>query len=164
MTSIIKVDTLQKANGGTPTAADLGINVTGTVLQVANKSVNGRNSISSGSFAYTGFYHSITPTSTSSKILILMETGLNTQSSGNNGQMTIYRDSTELSGQTHGLAYVLGNSSRIQIPVHLSYVDTPNTTSEVTYKLYAKSDGASNIEVPVTGSEITTITLMEIAG
>ena len=34
MTSIIKVDTLQKANGATPTAADLGINTTGTVLQV----------------------------------------------------------------------------------------------------------------------------------
>ena len=39
MTSIIKVDTLQKANGATPTAADLGINTTGTVLQVVNKSL-----------------------------------------------------------------------------------------------------------------------------
>jgi len=164
MTSIIKVDTLQKANGGTPTAADLGINTTGTVLQVVNKSVNGRNSISSSSFSYTGFYHSITPTSTSSKILILMETGLNTQASGRSGQLTIYRDSTELSGQTHGLAYILGDSSRIQIPVHLSYVDTPNTTSEVTYKLYAKSVESGSIEVPVTASEITTITLIEIAG
>ena len=32
MTSIIKVDTLQKANGSTPTAADLGINTTGNVI------------------------------------------------------------------------------------------------------------------------------------
>jgi hypothetical protein len=32
MTSIIKVDTLQKANGATPTAADLGINVAGNVI------------------------------------------------------------------------------------------------------------------------------------
>jgi hypothetical protein len=36
MTSIIKVDTLQKANGATPTAADLGINTSGNVLQVDN--------------------------------------------------------------------------------------------------------------------------------
>lgn len=32
MTSILKVDTLQKANGATPTAADLGINVAGTII------------------------------------------------------------------------------------------------------------------------------------
>ena len=34
MTSIIKVDQIQLANGSTPTAADLGINTTGSVLQV----------------------------------------------------------------------------------------------------------------------------------
>lgn len=155
--STLKVDSLVEKTSGN------GVHIAGHVVQVANKSVNGRNSISSSSFSDTGFYHSITPTSTSSKILILMETGLNTQTSGNTGQMTIYRDSTELSGESNGLAYIQGNSSRIQIPVHLSYVDTPNTTSEVTYKLYAKSHGGSNIEVPVTTAEITTITLMEIA-
>ena len=35
MTSIIKVDTLQKANGATPTAADLGINTTGNFINVS---------------------------------------------------------------------------------------------------------------------------------
>ena len=34
MTSILKVDNIQKANGSTPTAKDLGINTTGTILQV----------------------------------------------------------------------------------------------------------------------------------
>jgi len=34
MTSIIKVDQIQNAAGGVPTAGDLGINTTGTVLQV----------------------------------------------------------------------------------------------------------------------------------
>ena len=34
MSSIIKVDQIQLANGSTPTAADLGINTTGSVLQV----------------------------------------------------------------------------------------------------------------------------------
>ena len=33
MTSIIKVDQIQTAAGGTPTAGDLGLNVTGSVLQ-----------------------------------------------------------------------------------------------------------------------------------
>ena len=36
MTSIIKVDQIQTASGSTPTATDLGINTTGTVLQVVS--------------------------------------------------------------------------------------------------------------------------------
>ena len=34
MSSILKVDTIQTAAGGTPTAADLGLNVSGSVLQL----------------------------------------------------------------------------------------------------------------------------------
>ena len=33
MTSILKVDTIQTAAGGTPTAADLGLNVSGSIVQ-----------------------------------------------------------------------------------------------------------------------------------
>ena len=51
MTSILKVDTLQKANGATPTAADLGINTTGNVLQVGNAVFTGHMSI--GTYTYT---------------------------------------------------------------------------------------------------------------
>lgn len=36
MTSILKVDTIQTAAGGTPTAADLGLNVSGTPVQIKN--------------------------------------------------------------------------------------------------------------------------------
>ena len=50
MTSIIKVDTLQKANGATPTAADLGINVTGTVLQVVEGSSSTNTQMNSATF------------------------------------------------------------------------------------------------------------------
>lgn len=41
MASILKVDQIQTASGGTPTAADLGINTTGNVLQVVNKTFTG---------------------------------------------------------------------------------------------------------------------------
>jgi len=47
MTSIIKVDTLQKANGATPTAADLGINTTGSVLKASHFTNNTNTSLSS---------------------------------------------------------------------------------------------------------------------
>lgn len=148
--------TLDASAGFTPPA--------GHVIQTVSKTMNGRDSITSSSFTATSFFHSITPTSSSSKILVMFMTGLNTQATSRDGELTVYRDSTELSGQTHGFAYIKGDNSRIQIPVHLSYLDSPNTTSSVTYRVYAKSGTGGNIEVPVTSSEITTITLMEIAG
>ena len=43
MTSILKVSTIQNTAGGAPTAADLGLNVTGSVLQV--KSFNQTSSV-----------------------------------------------------------------------------------------------------------------------
>lgn len=36
MTGALKVGTIQNTSGGSPTAADLGLNVTGTVLQIAS--------------------------------------------------------------------------------------------------------------------------------
>jgi len=71
MTSIIKVDTLQKANGGTPTAADLGINTSGNVLQVGNAVFTGHMSI--GTYNYTNVTNlsvTLTPKSTNSKFIL----------------------------------------------------------------------------------------------
>ena len=69
MTSIIKVDTLQKANGATPTAADLGINTTGTVLQVVQATHSSQISSSTGS-AFNITTVDITPRSATSKFLV----------------------------------------------------------------------------------------------
>jgi hypothetical protein len=46
MTSIIKVDQIQTAAGATPTAGDLGINTTGTVLKVSHFTNNTNTSLS----------------------------------------------------------------------------------------------------------------------
>jgi len=70
MSSIIKVDTIQTAAGGVPTAGDLGLNVTGTVLQVVSAEYSTANTTTTSStYTDTGLSCSITPTSTSSKIL-----------------------------------------------------------------------------------------------
>ena len=45
MTSIIKVDQIQNAAGGVPTAGDLGLNTTGTVLKVSHFTNNTRTSL-----------------------------------------------------------------------------------------------------------------------
>ena len=63
MASILKVDTLQKPDGSTPTAADLGIDVAGSVVQVVH-SANGVPSgaaVNSTTFSSIGVSASITP-------------------------------------------------------------------------------------------------------
>ena len=71
MTSILKVSTIQNTAGTAPTAGDLGLNVTGSVLQVkqAIGSTSVQN-ISSTSFASIGLSIDITPRDANSKFLV----------------------------------------------------------------------------------------------
>ena len=78
MASILKVSQLQKPDGSTPTAADLGIDVAGSVVQVVQNLQAGDISISSSavndpnsaSWTSTGISASITPKYADSKILV----------------------------------------------------------------------------------------------
>lgn len=150
--------TLDASAGGFTTPA-------GHVIQVVSAENTARDSISSGSFTATSLSGSITPTSSSSKILITISSGCNTQGSTGRADLTIYRGSTNLTTQTDGMMYVKGDNSRIQIPIAFSFLDSPSTTSSTTYTLYARNNGVTaNIEVPPSTSQLTTITLMEIAG
>ena len=68
MTSIIKVDQIQTASGSTPTAADLGINVTGSVLQVVSQEVISYTAVASTTSKIV--YASLTTKAANSKFLI----------------------------------------------------------------------------------------------
>jgi hypothetical protein len=194
MTSIIKVDTLQKANGATPTAADLGINTTGTVLQVVSSLTSaftsGTNADSSW-LALSGLEATITPISSSSKILVAVHIGKASNASGADStgdrqiNFKLTRGSTDIGlGQTwqsrmratfsimdgpHHSAGRGGSSGSYQI------LDTPATTSATTYKVYgaghagevwavnrpAETENSADAPQSTTTS---TITLTEIAG
>lgn len=165
MASIIKVDTIQTAAGGTPTAADLGINTTGTVLQVVQTSVETANLLatSSTSFVDTTLGVNITPSSTSSKILIAVNSGMvDTRGAGRQIALTIYRDSTNLGNSSRGMMMGYGDGIRAQMPISVSYLDSPSTTSQIEYSLYAKTF-SGEVEVNRDSCRISIIA-MEIAG
>lgn len=73
MTGILKVDTIQKNNGATPTAADLGLNVSGSVIQVVE--YHSTSAITINSSAIKCFDQSITTKMTNSSILVLLTVG-----------------------------------------------------------------------------------------
>ena len=70
MTSTLKVDQIQLADGSTPTIGDLAINDSGTVLQVQSSVLNTSSTLSMSSWVDTGLSVTLTPKSTNSKFIL----------------------------------------------------------------------------------------------
>jgi len=85
---------------------------------------------------------------------------------GTNGRcwVTIYRGGTNLGHSTEGMNGADGDGQLINTPMALSYLDSPNTTSEITYSVYFRSNSGATVECPPWGSAKLTLTAMEIAG
>ena len=169
MTGILKVDTIQKNNGATPTAADLGLNISGSVLQVVQGTNTAWSTTSSQSLVATGLFVNITPKFASSTILINIS--INGLWNGGSTSNTIYFDLYKNGSSIVYLDRSSGNNSNPYGGANsYSYVDSPNTTTQIRYELwfcnstanqcgfnnYTGSGGANN-------RTRSTITAMEIA-
>ena len=88
----------------------------------------------------------ITPSASTSKVLILLTMVI--QKSNYTFFARLLRDSTEIgtpSGSNSALSvYNAGNLDQNEGRTHV-YLDSPNTTNAVTYKLQMKSDGSAQI-------------------
>jgi len=139
----------------------------GSVLQVKSVStdVGSQGTTSTSYQEVTGISLSITPSSTSSKILVMVS-GANPYTDAGYGIIaTIFRDGTDLAG---GAAFGLMQNYNSGTVVHtapysMNFLDAPATTSAVTYKIYFKSRAGQTVYGSEAGS-LPTITAMEIAG
>jgi len=132
----------------------------GSVLQVAFKTDTAALATTSASYVASGTFHSITPSSATSKILVIISGILDTDAIGRVADCTIFRDSTNIGG--NGLMRVSGTSTRSISSVTMAFLDSPSTTSSVTYSCYVLSTSG---QIEWNGSVKTnTVTLMEIAG
>ena len=148
------------SNGGVATS---GL-PTGTVLQTVTNATAG--AVSNGTNTSLGdisnFTVSITPTSASSKIFVSVSCLVtNTLVSGANVAVAfaLLRDSTSLAST---IASAQSGSGGLQIrdSVAFSNLDSPNTTSAVTYKVQGNTNNASSGYYVSSGR----IVVMEIAG
>ena len=186
MTSTIKVDTIQTAAGGTPTAANLGLNVSGSVLQVKQAIKADRQTIST--FLWTdisGLSVTITPTSTTSKILVKLAVngaGNNNcyvklaSSQSSNMISSIISDAGATSGNRipalHDYYWGGGGWDGLAVYSALEVLDEPQTTSPITYNAQGITySGTFYINQSKDGEDsasraalLSSITLMEIAG
>jgi len=135
---------------------------TGHVLQVVQGEFSGTRSTTSTSMVSTALNASITPTSSSSKILVLVSGAAANNTLNQVAILTIYRGATNLAGTSFTFhANPVSGLNNWQ-SVNMVYLDTPSTTSSTTYTVYFKS--SSGTAYLGTGANTNTITLMEIAG
>ena len=136
----------------------------GSVIQVLNGEHSTAVSNSDGSFTDTGATVTITPNSSSNKILIIGSVAGETYSSGSDRgiKLRIMRDSTALITQTYNLYDSSDTSQRIS-QVIIKDFDSPSTTSATTYKIQFAKTGSNSI-ARVNNYSSTSITVMEIVG
>ena len=138
----------------------------GSVLQVVSFGTHTSTATTSTSFVTTAFSITITPSSSASKILILHNGMVNVLGTSSWGFYTLYRGATNLyASGAQGIAggvYVNGATDS-HAPSSIAYLDSPATTSAVTYAIYVKSGNGTNMRYNA-DSWFGTINALEIAG
>ena len=164
----------------TPTSA---VQPTGSILQVVQQTTDSTTSTSGTTYVDTGLSQAITPTSSSSKILVtccVVYGGDNDAYAG----FKVLRGTTSIGESSEGT----GNHSNVAFggsgdrthmeymthPISWSYLDSPNTTSSTTYKVQFAARWASELvyinrpHVITNNTHVfyttSSLTLMEIAG
>ncbi len=151
---------------------------TGSVLQVVSVIKTDSFTTTSTSLVdITGLSVSITPTSASSKILILVNVrGTTSDATANSGDsgITLLRGATAIAVSTAGsLKNFMGQlsgrnigSTAVTASASVSFLDSPSTTSATTYKIQGLASGGTlfiNRDQDGNNGSVSSITLMEIA-
>ena len=157
MTSVLRVDRIIPTTG-VPTDGG------GGIIQIVQASTTDRVATGSNTYQATNLSATITPRFSTSKIYITLGGDANNNGSANYLYMTYYRkigsgsftnlapngsNDSNSADQNYGFAMVYGANSRIHVPVAMPYLDSPNTTQAVEYKVYIRmQSGSGTVEFP----------------
>jgi hypothetical protein len=139
--------------------------VGGKVLQVVSANDDTPRSTTSTSFVHASntLSVSITPSSASNKILIIVSSTFYLDA-GKQGWFTIFRGATDLGAASDkGFAYANIGGNGNNAGFGMNYLDSPSSTSALTYQMYFRTDASSTIYIQGNSSR-GTITCLEIAG
>jgi len=174
------------ANSSLGAVTALPAGVGGKVLQVVQATKTDTFTTNATSFTLvTGLEASITPSATSSKIFVTVSImGQRSNTNGEVGQITIFKDSSNLINASSPGSRTPSITSGVQMgdsngdvnaePYSFSILNSPSTTSSITYDVRVKQISSSgtvyinrvedDLDNNIRGRGISTITLMEIAG
>ena len=143
------------------TAADFQAGGGGKVLQVVQAKLTSESSTTSTSYASTNLTAVITPSATSSKIMAIIAAPMYCNTGAKYYYGTVYRGSSDLAGSNTPFAIARNNGSSIGSCVHINYLDSPSSTSQLTYRYYQKVESGATGYISINDGT-STITLMEI--
>ena len=167
MVSILKTDKIQASHGSTieiPTGHVL--NAPGHVIQTVYATQAGQASTTSTSFVATSLTATITPTSTSNKILVIANVNMYGDTNDKHSVCTVYRGTisgTNLGNGDWGIGGSYGGNSAVKNSVSCAILDSPSTTSAQTYTVAIRRNGSSGTMYMNVNGERSTIVLQEIA-
>lgn len=140
----------------------------GKLLQIIQDTLDSNYTTTSGTYNDTGLTVTITPSSATSKVLILSYARVSifatTTLTSNYGSFQLLRGATTLQEQSVGDGAMASvNSPEFYINQSFVILDSPATTSATTYKIQGKQ-GSAGSSVRITGSatSINTIIALEI--
>ena len=134
----------------------------GQVIKVVTATDNTSRSTTSTSYvtASNTLSVSITPSSASNKIFIIVSSA--SKGDSNNAYFTIFKDGANLTG-ANGMTTAYEGGTNSYSSLSMTYLDSPATTSAITYQVYLKGTGSYAALINV-NNVLGSITCMEIKG
>ncbi len=151
-------------NSGTAGTLEFATLSAGKILQVQNHTTSTQASTTSTSLQATGSTVNITPASASNKILIIMSGVCRTEKSSGD-TIGVYRIVRTVGGSDTNLKlFYFGSNSVTQTTASqvYAYLDSPNTTSEITYSIKQRCVNCTTIYWSY-ANEASSIITMEVA-
>lgn len=149
---------ITNGTGANPSWGDAG---GGKILQVVEGIDDTEFETTSTTFVATPLDVNITPSSTSSKILVMASFNIDNKTSANYIYTTLYRDSTNLAVGTEGMQiHHLDSATRLYSGHPLLKLDSPNTTSQITYSVRVRANsstarfGQNNLRSSIVAMEV----------
>jgi len=159
MASELRVDRIIPVNG-VPTGGG------GGVIQTVYASTSTSVTNTTSTYQDTGLTATITPTSSTSKIVVLVQQSIGTNGTASSpyANVKLQRDGSDRL-VAYSIAYTISNGGNESNYVYcgFNYLDSPATTSAVTYKTVFNRAGGTTARVQSDGSASTMI-LMEVSG
>jgi hypothetical protein len=162
-----------KVNSIIPTAgvpSSGGTNYGGGIIKIVHRKITATSNVTTTSTSFTNLssaYNTfITPTSSSSKIYVIITAPVVANNSYNGGiaDYSIGRDGSMIDSFSYGSIYQNASGLAYQnLTMHT--LDSPNTTSQVGYNFMCKTNGSDAVGIGAYGAnEIVSVTLMEVSG
>ncbi len=155
MTSILKVSTIQNTAGGAPTAGDLGLSITGNVIQAVNVTAN---AVTISATSPTTIVTTNITTQANSKLYMAFSSDLNADAPGAWKYNQMYLDNVLQTGNISST-----NASGYQSCISLVCLSSAVTAGTHTVKVTGHS-GAGQSTYAEAGMNGNSLVVMEIAG